>query len=201
MFHLLNTPNGQSPFGYANAVFASAASPRAVKPRFLLHLDWHCGEVSLSTGLMNRSFKHGYRVLKGSRFIERWLSWRSAETHHIQIEPRREPAVEAQLLLAVVVTFFQRGKIHEAEIDRLFYFIGVASCKQYPGDMGFNQFETGGWVIIDRRVLQCAEELGLVLICHSALLCINPAEIGLDSAAALILQLSEPDCSESLPEF
>ncbi|WP_241546937.1 hypothetical protein [Thiohalobacter thiocyanaticus] len=70
------------------------------------------------------------RVLRGAGY-----------RNHIEIQLRRQAAVEFQFNLAVLAALFQGTEIEKAEIDRFLELVGDAAGEQDPGDMGFDHAE------------------------------------------------------------
>ncbi len=64
---------------------------------------------------------------------------RGADGHHIDIELRREAAVDAQLLFTEVAAFGQRGEIEKTEIHRLLDLVGIGTGQNDPGNMSLNE--------------------------------------------------------------
>ncbi len=72
----------------------------------------------------------------------------SAYPDDFEVKLRGEALVQAQFLLAKILTFFRSGKIEKAEIDRFFQLVSKISGQEDPGDMGFDQFDLSHRMVI-----------------------------------------------------
>lgn len=64
--------------------------------------------------------------------INEWLVIRSCYSNDIKVEFGFKPLIETQLFQAVMVAFFQCGEIKKAQVDGLFYFVGIFPCEDNP---------------------------------------------------------------------
>ena len=66
----------------------------------------------------------------------------AAHRHHRLVDLRHRAAVEPQLRLAGLAPARRRGKVQEAEVERLLQFPGVLAGEQHPRDVGLDQAHT-----------------------------------------------------------
>jgi hypothetical protein len=85
---------------------------------------------------------------------------RGARADEIEVELRREPAVEPKLLLAVMPASFPLAEIEEAEIQRLLELAGVLAGQEDPRDVCLDQLDALGRPRPRGRLLQVGDELG-----------------------------------------
>jgi hypothetical protein len=60
--------------------------------------------------------------------------------HDINVNIRGPPPIESKLVLTIEKTATQLAKIQEIEFDWFLYLVRERSGEDYPGDMGFNDF-------------------------------------------------------------
>ena len=60
--------------------------------------------------------------------------------YHADIDIRRKPLVQGDLLMAEKSSLFKGCKIQKAEINRFFYFIDIFGGKEKIGDMSLSEF-------------------------------------------------------------
>ena len=61
-----------------------------------------------------------------------WTARAAGDFHHGYIKRRRQPAIQAQLLLATTAPRFERAEIEKTQVDRLLDLVGVLPRQYYP---------------------------------------------------------------------
>ncbi|OIQ95904.1 hypothetical protein GALL_220370 [mine drainage metagenome] len=88
--------------------------------------------------------------------------FRAENGHHLQIELRRQPPVQAQLFFAVEAPRRQRREVEEAEIHRLLDLVGVIARQQDVGDVGLDLLDTCNRMRIARRIAKRCDQRRLI---------------------------------------
>jgi hypothetical protein len=91
---------------------------------------------------------------------------RAIDRDHIQIELRRQTAVEPQLFLAIEAAPLQGREIQKAEIERLLELVGIVPGQQHMRDMGLDMLDAIDCVRIGPRVPQCIDQNRQIVLTH-----------------------------------
>jgi hypothetical protein len=114
-----------------------------------------------------RELAHAHRIIDdGTVAVEAGIVDAAGDAHHRLVEFRREPAVQAQFLVAVETPLLQCAEIQEAEIDRLLDLVGIGACQHHPGDVRLDDLEAFDRMRKARRLLQGGNESGLGVEVH-----------------------------------
>src|SRR5438128_6056382 len=119
-----------------------------------------------------RELAHPHRILeRGAAATDDRSLATTRDRHDIEVERRREAAVERHLLLAVVLPRRQGREVEKAEADRLFDLVRVASSQKHIRDVRFQNADAGASVTEYRRVDERRDKSFLVrpLCCALAL--------------------------------
>ena len=111
----------------------------------------------------------GERLLRKLAHLDRILQHRPVATHarspgraadldEFQVQFRGEPAVQPQLLLAVMAAQPERGEVQEAEVHGLLDLVGVLARQQDPRDVSFQHPHAAHRVRIARWIQERREE-------------------------------------------
>jgi hypothetical protein len=87
---------------------------------------------------------HSYSVLNRLTVAtEMRLAISSCDRHDIVVNVRGPGLVEPDFLLAIEFAFPEGAEIHKVESHRLLDLVGEITGKNYPGNMGLNEFALG----------------------------------------------------------
>jgi hypothetical protein len=78
----------------------------------------------------------------------------SNDWHDVEVEPRYDATVEAQLFFAQLSTSPEHRRIEEGELQWLLDLVRVGSCEDDPGDMGLAQLYRANGMRVGGRVRQ-----------------------------------------------
>ena len=106
-----------------------------------------------------RKLAHFHRVLDdGATAFDGWIIGAAGDRHHRLVHGGRKPAIQTQLLVAVMVARLQRGEIEKPQVNRLLDFVGMLPGQYHPRDMGFQHVDTLHRMRVARRIAQCCDE-------------------------------------------
>ena len=83
---------------------------------------------------------HVHRVFqRRAAAVQHWRLRGAGDARQVQVQRRREPAVQPQFLLAKMPARLQRGVVDKRQSNRFFELVGTVARQQHPGNMGFDQ--------------------------------------------------------------
>jgi hypothetical protein len=102
---------------------------------------------------------HSYSVLNRLTVAtEMRLAISSCDRHDIVVNVRGPGLVEPDFLLAIEFAFPEGAEIHKVESHRLLDLVGEITGKNYPGNMGLNEFDVAGGMVESSGFKQSFDE-------------------------------------------
>ena len=106
---------------------------------------------------------HSDRIFdrRGGICCQQRLLRAAADRDHIQIQLRRQPAVQADFFGAVKPAVLQAAAIEKTQIQRLLDLVRIAPGQQYPGNVGFDHAHRLGRMRVAAGIAQRGNQLRL----------------------------------------
>jgi hypothetical protein len=106
--------------------------------------------VELGVGV---ELQHLDGVLERRPAADVWRRARPTDRHDGEVERRREPAVQPQLVPAETVAARQCAEVEEREPQRLLDLVRIPPREQHPGDVRLDETDRSNLVVVTGRAL------------------------------------------------